>query len=79
MLLNNNSYLDGVYSTKDGVHFEMHPPLAEPSINHCLAAVDADTLFVAGGWGHIDAAWIYTKTTGWVCNLRSLGSVILHT
>ncbi len=44
-----------VVATKDGVNFEVLEPLPEPRYTHCLAILDEDTLFVAGGETQVGA------------------------
>ena len=48
-----------VVATKDGVNFEVLEPLPEPRYDHCLAILDEDTLFIAGGETKVDETATY--------------------
>jgi hypothetical protein len=56
-----------VEATEDGETFAPLPPLPLPSTDHCLAAIDGEGLFVAGGYTtslYSKEAYMYTSESG---------------
>ena len=59
--------LDTVYVTSDGASFNLLTELPRPKELHCVAIVDEDALFVAGGYPNYKEAYLYRKSTRYVC------------
>ncbi len=57
------------FATRDGKNFEQLGPLPLEMSSNCLAVIDSDRLFVAGGHNSYRAAYVYSRKTGYKLKL----------